>query len=394
MAPRGVGCATFCTLVFVLGNARAQDPGTSRWQADVGALGYYTDNFYYDGTDDARTSSLGGLVNPRASYKSSRGAVDLGVNAEAEIGTFDVPGSVDDYADGLLNGSVSWLTSRRSRWDFRTAFRRGHDPFGTNRTEDATAQDIDLDIWHAAEAGVKFRYGAPEARINAEVGLSALDRSYQTNEEFTQFLDYESTSVQYALFFNFTPKTSWVFDFTRVNVLFDEPAGPVDLRSGDEYRLRTGLRWLATAKTSGDIRVGTFRRNYEGDDVSDQGLDWQATVQWAPRARTVLRLGSGRNTQESYRADTRVNIAENVTLTWRQNWSSRTNTEARLDRTTTEFRGAGREDTLYNAALSLDYMLSRRMSLVLGVNTFKRESNEATSEFERLTTSLGVRVGY
>jgi hypothetical protein len=65
-----------------------------------------------------------------------------------------------------------------------------------------------------------------------------------------------------------------------------------------------------------------------------------------------------------------------------------------LDRTDTEFAGAGRGDTLYNAGVGADYLLSRRTSLVMGVNTFRRDSNDATSEFERFTTYLGARVAY
>jgi polysaccharide biosynthesis protein VpsM len=375
--------------------AGAQDAfDSSRTSADVVLSSIYTDNFYYGTGDEPRASALGGIVSPRATYKATKGKFDVQATANGEFATFDLPGSADDYEDGTAGISTSWLATRRGRLDLRASFQRSHDPFGINRTEDAAVQDTELDIWHSTQAGMLFHYGAPEATLNAEVGLSALAKKYQTNESATRFLDYTSTSMQYTVFYNFSPKTATLFDFVRTNVVFDESFGAVDDRSGDEYRVRTGLRWLATAKTSGDVRVGMFRRQFEDSTFSEQGLDWQAGIQWAPRAKTLLDLDATRGSQESYRADTRVNIMRSMSLTWKQYWGVKTNSQFTFGRTTTEFVGLGRKDTLYNARVGFDYSLNRLLSAVLAVDSFMRESNEPTSEFDRFSAYLGARLDY
>lgn len=391
MVRQGVICAAIFAASFSAGAQEGFD--SSRVSADVLASGVYTDNFYYGTGKEPREAAFGAVVAPRAAYKATRGRLDLLGTIAGEIAAFNQE-PADNYEDGSIGLNTSWLATRRGRLDLRAGFERKHDPFGINRTENAPVRDRDLDIWHALQGGLLFHYGAPEATLNAEVGVSALSRFYETNRAATRFLDYTGTSVQYALFYNFSPKTAMLFDFVRADIRFDEPFGAADARSGDEYRARTGVKWLATGKTSGDLRVGAFRRAFDNSSDSEQGLDWQATVQWVPRARTLLDLEAARSSQESYRADTRVNITRSATARWKQFWGARTSSQLSIGHTTTDFVGIARKDTAYNVRLGLDYVLTQSLSAVMAAETFNRTSNEPTSEFDRVSVFAGIRLGY
>jgi len=396
MVRQGDGYAMVLTLAaLVPATASAQiDVDSGRATAEVSASSVYTDNFYYDTANEPQMDAIGVVVSPRAGYKATKGRLDLLARIEGELATFDLPGSSDDYEDARVGLNSSWLATNRGRLDLRAGFERSHDPFGINRTEDATVRDRELDIWHSLQAGALFHYGAPEATLNTEVGLSVVQKAYQTNEAATRFLDFTSTAFSYTVFYNLSPKTATLFDFVRTNIQFEEPFGVLDARDGDEYRLRTGLRWLASGKTSGDLRVGVFRREFDNSPVAEQGLDWQLGLQWAPRARTLLELEGARGSQESYRADTRVNITRSATLRWKQYWGARASSQLSAGHATTEFIGLGRKDTAYNVRLGLDYMLSRSLSAVASAETYSRTSNDSTSEFDRLSAFAGVRLAY
>lgn len=394
MVRRGVGYAAMVVAVASASAAAQEGFDSSRASADVLATGVFTDNFYYNTADEPQEAAYGTLVAPRAVYKGTRGRFDILAQASGEFATFNTPGGMDDYEDARASLNTSWLATRRGRLDLRAGFERSHDPFGINRTEDATVQDRELDVWHALQAGGLFHYGAPEATLNAEVGLSALSKTYQTNEAETRFLDYTQSGLQYTLFYNFSPKTALLFDFVRTDIQFDEPFAGTDTRSGDEYRLRTGVRWIATGKTSGDLRIGTFRREFEEGGGSEQGLDWQATVQWAPRARTLLDLEGTRGTQESYRADVNVNITRSLTARWKQYWGARLSSQLGVGQSEIEFVGISRKDTAYNVRLGLDYMLSQSLTAVMAAESFNRTSNEPTSEFDRISAYAGIRLAY
>lgn len=394
MVRRAVGCAALVVAMTSAGVAAQDGLDSARVSADVLGSGVYTDNFYYNTADEPQEAAFGAVIAPRAVYKATRGRLDLLGSVSAELATFNTEGGMDDYEDARAGVNSSWLATRRGRLDLRAGFERSHDPFGINRTEDATVRDRELDIWHATQAGLLFHYGAPEATLNTEVGLSALQKSYQTNVDDTRFLDLTRTALQYTVFYNFSPKTAVLFDFVRSDVQFDEPFAGPDARNADEYQLRTGVRWLATGKTSGDLRVGVYRREFEEAASPEQGLDWQATVQWAPRARTLLDLEAARASQESYRADTRVNVTRSLVARWKQYWGARASSQLSAGHVTTEFVGLGRKDTAYNLRLGLDYQLSQSLSAVMAAESFNRTSNEPTSEFDRLNAYAGIRLAY
>lgn len=394
MVPRRTRCAATIAALLLSAGATAQEGfDSSRTSAAVLVSGVYTDNFYYGTGSQPVESAFGSIVAPSAVFKATRGRLDLLASADAELGTFNQE-SADNYVDAGAAVNASWLATRRGRLDLRAGFERSHDPFGVNRTENAAVRDTDLDLWQVMQAGVLFHYGAPEATLNTEVGLSALDRSYQTNQAATRYLDYQNTAFQYTVFYNFSPKTAALLDFVRTNVQFDEPFAATDTRSGDEYRVRTGVRWLATGKTSGDLRFGIFRREFDDGGSDEQGFDWQATARWAPRARTLIELAAERGSQESYRSDTRVNLTQSVAVNWKQYWGARTSSRVSLGRVTTDFVGIARKDTAYNVRLGLDYLLSPSLSATTTLESFNRTSNEPTSEFDRITLFVGARLEY
>jgi hypothetical protein len=391
---QGVRCAAVIVALWSAGATAQENFDSARASADVGLSGVFTDNFYFNASDEPQEAAFGGLVSPRAAYKGTRGRFDFLAQASGEIATFNTPGGMDDYEDFRAGLNTSWLATRRGRLDLRAGYERSHDPFGINRTEDATVQDRELDLWNSMQAGMLFHYGAPEATLNAEVGLSTLAKTYETNKSQTRFLDYTKTSLSYTLFYNVSPKTAVLFDFVRDDIQMDRSFGPVDTRSGDEYKVRAGLRWLATGKTSGDLRVGAYRRAFEETTVEDEGLDWQASVQWAPRARTLLDLEAARGSQESYRADVNVNITRSLTARWKQYWGVRLNSQVTIGQTETDFVGISRRDTAYNVRLGLDYMLSQSLTAVMAAESFNRTSNDPTSEFDRLSAYAGIRLAY
>ena len=69
--------------------------------ADVTATTAYTDNFYFDTAGQPQADATGVVVTPRASYKATKGKLDLLARIEGELATFDLPGSADDMR-GLI----------------------------------------------------------------------------------------------------------------------------------------------------------------------------------------------------------------------------------------------------------------------------------------------------
>src|SRR5689334_3183080 len=144
MVRRGAGCVTLAVALFSASATAQESFDSSRASAGVLASSVYTDNFYYNTGNEPRADAIGVVISPQADYKATKGRLDLLGGLAAELATFDLPGSADDYEDARIGVSSSWLATRRGRLDVRVGFDRGHDPFGINRTEDATVRDTEL----------------------------------------------------------------------------------------------------------------------------------------------------------------------------------------------------------------------------------------------------------
>lgn len=369
----------------------AEDVGGARLKATLSSVAYFSDNYYNQATGG--TSGYGTVITPALSVLKQSAKVELGGSVDAEYGMFNLPGSQDDYLDGEIKLRLVSQATLRNRFRLAGGFKHGHDPFGVDRTEDATARDDDLDRWNRVLGSLHYRYGAPGARINAEVGVGGLQKTYVTNRTATEPLNYDSTTVDYAVYYNYSAKTAALVDFSRSDFSFDRSFGVVDTRGGELYRVRTGVKWLATGKTAGDVRVGYRRRTFDAGTPDIEGFDWEAGVDWAPVPRSLVRLAVARSEQESYTPDARVINIRSARLDLRHNLSSRLRAEVGLDQIQADFDTSGRSDDVFGADVGLQYLARSFVWVVGSVGTTTRDSTFANREYDRLNAFLGLRLG-
>jgi polysaccharide biosynthesis protein VpsM len=381
-------------------SAQFEDDSVGRVRASLTTALFYTDNFFYQ--PEETQSAIGAWLRPELAYKAEARKLQLDARVSGEYGTFDTPGSKDNYLDGLGALTVGWIATQRSRFTLDGALQRGHDPFGLDRTEGTATTEIDLDEWNQTTGGLRYRFGTPGARVNAEVGVSSLAKEYQTNRDATQFLDYDSTAVNYALYYNYTPKTAAVLSFSRTDIQFDRPfdntLGPggsaLDNRSGEVYQVRVGATWLATAKTSGDVRAGYRERTFDQLDVSEEGFDWQAGIKWSPTAPMLIELKSGRSEQQSYLSDTNVIDTDFTSLSIRRSLRARTRGTVMLEQSNADFVGGERSDHTNRAVVGLEHVLKTNLFLVGNIGYETRSSSDSLREYDRMSGFVGVRLGH
>lgn len=365
---------------------------SSHWALSLGAVATYTDNFFNQ--PQVKQDAMGGVVSPLIDYRSGTRKIDLDGSISGEYGTFDIPGSVDDYLDAAAGAKIGIKTDLRNRFVLNAGFNHDHDPFGADRTENATFRTTDLDRWNQVQGGLRYLFGTPGARVSAEIGLSKRRKHYITNRSSTQVLDSESDTADYAVFYHFTPKTSALVDFSRTDSEFEFPftTPGAELRDGTLYRLRVGTRWLATAKTSGDIRVGVRRRTFDSGRPDVEGLDWQAAMQWSPRAASLIEFRAGRSEQDSYSANTRTIDTGFGAIEWKQNWTSRTKSSLNLEYIQLKFVGSTRTDDLIRAGVGINYLALSYLSVVTRFSYEDRSSNLGGRDYERFNSFLGLRL--
>lgn len=367
------------------------DVGGGRWSANVRGTMIYTDNFFYE--QDATQSASGWLLRPQLGYLTETARTRVELNSGAEYGSFNIPGSADDYLDGHADLEGGVQLSSNNRLQVTLGGKRGHDPFGLDRTESASPTTTDLDEWNEIRTGIRHRFGTAGAIMNTEFGADTRRRTYVSNRSATQFLDYDATTVDAALFYNVSAKTAALVDIASTDYQFDYRFSGADNRSGRLLRSRVGVRWMATGKTSGDVRVGFRSRDFDSGDKSE-GLDWEAGVQWRPVWPALVRLSTGRTEMPSYLSGVRSIDVQYVSAEWEQPWTTRLRSRLGIRAIEADFLGTTRQDDTTNSHLEVEYRLTRRAAAVANLAVGSRDSSAAARDFDRFSSFVGVQVGF
>lgn len=360
-------------------------------QLEAGAV--YTNNYFYEANNGL--SATGYRIQPEVSLQRRGSFVDASFGANLKQTSFDLPGSLDEYLDYGANGKLGWRPWAKQAFDLSGSFARGHDQPGLQRTETGGAllSSRDVDEWESSRVGLGYSYGSPSSSASNDLGVSFRKKEYVTNRADTQSLNYSGVSLSYLLTYAYSPRTALLFAVGHNSTDYEVsrlPSG--NSRNGDELLLRTGLRWVASGKTSGSVLVGARSYSSEGrTKPSREGLSWRANVDWAASDTTTLRLTTSQNTTETFRFDTEYIDDRSVDLSWRQVWTQRLNTTLKAGYTNSEFVGTGRTDDIFDLSASAGYRLMRTVSLFGDYNYSKRESTEDPRAYTAPQISAGVR---
>lgn len=380
-----------CGLVAMLLTAGARAQGESddeiagirigqslRLLPSLGTRAWFTDNRFRSQTGE--TSETGLRFEPALilSYSPSVGMYKLGYKGMVD------PIVEDDYNDRefFLSGDVRPLNRHRLEFDAR--HQHSHDELGVGRTDNAlNLESLELDEWDESSAHGQYTFGASEARMNLSVRGGVADRDYTTNEDQgTRFLDHRATLVGGGATYRVGPKTHLVLDLSHQEFEYDLNAAPT--YDSTLERALVGVRWVATAKTTGELLVGYYDRNFESNLRQDvDGVDWRARVIWGPATRTQITLSTGRQIRETHLLGENFINTQFYQATWRQDWTSRLYSDLTGTAYKADFEGTLRDDDSTQFGATLFFEMSRNVTIKAGLEVTHRDSSINTLDYDR-----------
>lgn len=369
---------------------------SSRVFASVQAGVESNDNLYL--TENNAVEAVGLRLRPSLTLvlQPSSGEYQFGYKGDAAaLDTSDE----DDYFDQHLFAIGKFRPLTRHELSYQVNFRDSHDPFGQDRNQGVGfVANRELDKWRQFDGKVEYVFGGQEATLNWKLRGELLGKTYHTNETDplnpatgTRFLDRTEAGGGTGLSWKIGPDTRLLADLDTREIDYDSDLTPS--LDGDLITLLVGVGWQATAKTSGEVRIGQYQRNFDDSARRDgDGLAWSAKITWAPQTYTAFSFETGQLATES------VLLAENfidyryVAAGWQQGWTSRLTTNLRLALNEAEFEGAGRDDSGYSLSGLLGYKFSDRYSLEFNADFSDRDSNLNGFDFERTLVGLSLKA--
>jgi len=335
----------------------------------------YDDNLFLRPSN--RSSSSYTLFSPyvRAEMKTGPHKFDFGLRI---YDTRYHSSPADSFTDYLIFGNGDMVFSGRAGLRVRADYRHGHDPRGsTDRTVAPVPDEYDN-----TSVDATFRYGAPGARGRIEVNGNAAARRYTNNRTFTEVADRNTIGLGGTFYWRVMPRTELLAQMTQSSIDYTLATSTQD---STETRYLFGVKWEATAATTGTAKFGTMKKDFDSPLRQNfSGTAWDVGVRWSPLTYSVFDFVSSKQTNESTGVGDAV-VGTNYSATWSHAWSSRLRTQVLAGFRNDVFTGAGvsRKDDTTSFGLKVGYDFRRWLRLGAEYTYTVRDSNDNLLDYKR-----------
>lgn len=253
------------------------------------------------------------------------------------------------------------------------------DPRGSNQSGPTTEPNR----YRQGSLSADVVYGAEGADGRLQFAANTANKRYLNNRDVTEVQDRDATTVDGKFFYRVAPKTQAFVELSRTNFRYRQSAVTQD---SHEDKAMVGVTWEATASTAGTFKIGAANKKFESGKASGRedfsGVSWEGAVRWNPLSYTTVDVNTARTTSDSTGVGDYL-INKSVGATWSHNWSTFVSSRVGTNRTNTEFVRGGREDTVKQAVVGVDYKVQRWLKASVDYTHEKRDSSDVNSPYTK-----------
>lgn len=338
----------------------------------VGAGIGYDDNVLL-APDHEKASALY-VVSPGFKIDARTAASVFRGGYQGQVGRY-TSSHADDYVDDTSYASFDNAFGYRTFLHLGYDYVLGHDPRGSTDRGVGTTPDR-YRLWGP---NATLAYGAPGAQGRLEAYFSSNSRNYLNNYERTAASNRDTREYGAAFYWRAMPKTQVLVEARKTDLDYQLPGSPL---SGWERRVYGGVSWEVTAQTTGTIKVGGLRKEFDSGLEGFSSTGWEGLVTWAPRTYSKFDLYTARFPTESTGLG-RFVLSDAVGLMWTHAWSSVITTAATLRYQRDRYQGFDRDDNITAFGVKAGYRFRRWLTLGAEYSHMRRTSNLPEFEFDR-----------
>ncbi|PHS73116.1 MAG: hypothetical protein COB22_02285 [Cycloclasticus sp.] len=241
--------------------------------------------------------------------------------------------------------------------------------------------------------GGVYGYGANTAKGQIEIKANRGSLRYNNNVStgsMTRESERDVTELGTTLYYRIAPKTRVLAEVQHRDYDYKSSTSLLD---GDSTIYRLGVAWDATAKTSGAIRIGREKKEFDASGLSSvSNPSWDATITWQPRTYSAFTLSTSSLVEEGSATENHIK-RESTKLSWDHRWNNRLSSNAYYSFTNQEYTGStndSREDDISNFSIGVNYQFRRWMDVGLQYQYLDNDSNDPASDYDK--NIIGVMV--
>ena len=293
----------------------------------------------------------------------------------------------DDYTDQSLTAEAILELHSRHRVDANVSYIKDHEDRGSNNAVagDKPSRYTDKSL------GFSYRYGAQGAIANVELTGSYLDHEFDNFKALNEGRDRENSRIGGVFYYRVAPKTSGLAELRYEDIDYDLSTSTLD---NVETKYLLGVKWDATAKTSGTAKLGYMEKAYDSSARKDQdSLSWEVAARWSPLTYSVFDITAVQDFEEASGNEDAIDT-QTYSLAWTHAWNDRLSTNIMLNRIDEEYTGISREDQTDTLMLGANYELQRWLAVNLAYTHTDKTSDLDDEAYKREQLMLTVSVSF
>lgn len=285
----------------------------------------------------------------------------------------------ENYYDhtALLEGK---LGSGAHRLSIESYAARSHDDRGTDGLSGPLGP---LAFWRRGFIRAQLATDVIPGRLGVETSAAYVDSRYE--DTANQWRNNRGTQVHLETLYAIGPKTRWTAALNGGRITYPFSAD----RTTTEITYTTGLRWDATAKTSGEIQIGLQDKRVEPITADYRGTYAKVAIEWERKTYSRNRLLISRRTHESADNSAAYFVGNEARLDWRHKFNFRWSLG--LDGSAQKHDyNTGRTDWYGYAGMVVEYRWRRWLKSALNADYRRRASNVVGLSYSGWAIGLGI----
>lgn len=329
-------------------------------------------------------------LSPSILLEALSGANEFSLGYRGEVGRFS-NSAADNYLDHSFDAAAKLVFSERASLNISPTYKKGHDDRGSTLNQ---ASSVSRNDWNLAGITGKFSYGSEEAAGKFELDAGYKDLRYTNNPTVTNDLSRTTHDLGGTFFYKVMPKTSIFVQATNTQIGYKSVASK-NLLDGSEQRYLVGVKWDATAQTSGSFKLGQQRKKFDNPAISRyKGASWEGNVTWSPREVARVSFTTSKKTADTSGGLGDYILSTNNLLTFGYDLSERTTLNLKASNEKDVFVGSPRSDDIKNYGLNAEYKVLKWLTGSVGYSDETRNSTlfPLTNNYNRRIFEVSLRT--
>lgn len=236
------------------------------------------------------------------------------------------------------------------------------------------------DKYSSAIARAAYRFGATTALNQLEFGTHYERRRYHNSGDLNATEDRDSLMFNSIWFHRLGARTRSLLEVRHTDHDYKLSRA---LRDSTNIALLGGATWDASAKTSGTIKVGAERKDFDSNQREDfTSPMWELGVTYKPRTYSAFKINSRRAFDEGNDGASTINDWTTIG-TWEHEWTSRVSTELLYRYSEREYKGIERDDERTGYGAGVTWSPDRWVDVTLSYLRTENDSNVAIRDYDR-----------